>query len=79
MMVRKICDLWLRKKTKNFTRIPLFTMVFNYRQYKEHGKAGSCMFYTHPDFAKDEYIKEELGKVVDYIRDNYDLDTFTRV
>lgn len=35
--------------------------------------------YTHPDFAKDEYIKEELSKVVDYIRDNYDLDTFTRI
>lgn len=78
-MVKKIINCWIRYKTKNLTRIPFFTMTFNYRKYKDSGKSNSCVFYTHPKIAKDEYVKEELQKVVDYIRDNYDLDIFTRI
>lgn len=78
-MVKKIINCWIRYKTKNLTRIPLFTMTFNYQKYKDSGKSNSCMLYAHPEIAKDEYVKEELQKVVDYIRDNYDLDIFTRI
>jgi hypothetical protein len=78
-MFRKLFNMWIRYKTKNFTRIPLFTMVFDYRKYKQDGKPGSCTFYAHPDIAQDEFVKEKLGEVVDHIRDNYDLDIFTRV
>lgn len=78
-MFRKLFNMWIRYKTKNLTRIPLFTMVFDYRKYKQDGKPGSCTFYTNPEIARDEFVKEKLGEVVDHIRDNYDMDIFTRV
>ncbi len=78
-MFKRLCNLYIRKKTKNLTRIPLFTMTFNYRKYKADGKKDSCMFYAHPDIAKDKFVKEKLFEVVDHIRDNYDMDAFTRM
>lgn len=78
-MFKRLCNLYIRKKTKNLTRIPLFTMAFNYRKYKADGKKDSCMFYAHPDIAQDKFVKEKLCEVVDYIRDNYDLDVFTKI
>lgn len=78
-MIEKIINCWIRHKTKNLTEIPLFTMTFNYRKYKEQGKKDSCMFYTHPNIANDEFVKSKLQEVVDYIRDNYDLDIFTKI
>ena len=78
-MIKKIVNCWIRHKTKNLTRIPLFTMAFNYRKYKADGKKDSCMLYTHPDIAKDEFVKSKLQEVVDHIRDNYDLDIFTKI
>ena len=78
-MFKRLSNLYIRKKTKNLTRIPLFTMTFNYRKYKADGKKDSCMFYAHPDIAKDKFVKEKLCEVVDYIRDNYDLDIFAKI
>ena len=78
-MFRKLFNMWIRYKTKNLNRIPLFTMVLDYRKYQQDGKPVSCTFYAHPDIAQDEFVKEKLGEVVDHIRDNYDLDIFTRV
>lgn len=52
---------------------PLYT-------YKENGKENSCMLYTlHPDIARDEFLKENLQKCVDYIRENYDMEVFTKI
>lgn len=79
MMIKRIVNRWIRHKTKNLTEIPLFTMIFNYRKYKADGKKGSCMFYAHPDIANDKFVKSKLQEVVDYIRDNYDLDIFTKI
>lgn len=78
-MIKGIVNRWIRRKTKNLTEIPLFTMIFNYRKYKTQGKKDSCMLYSHPDIANDEFVKNKLQEVVDYIRDNYDLDIFTRI
>lgn len=78
-MIKKIINCWIRYKTKNLTRIPLFTMTFDYRKYKADVKKDSCMFYAHPNIAKDEFVKIKLQEVVDYIRDNYDLDIFTKI
>ena len=78
-MIKKIVNCWIRHKTKNLTRIPLFTMTFNYRKYKADGKKGSCTMHCHPDIAKDEFVKSKLQEVVNYIRDNYDLDIFTKI
>lgn len=78
-MIKRIVNRWIRRKTKNLTEIPLFTMTFNYRKYKTDGKKDSCMFYAHPDIANDEFVKSKLQEVVDYVRDNYDLDIFTKI
>lgn len=78
-MLKRLANWYICKKTKNLTRIPLFTMTFNYRKYKAEGKKDSCTFYAHPDIVQDEFVKEKLGEVVDHIRDNYDMDIFTRV
>lgn len=78
-MLKRLANWYIRHKTKNLTRIPLFTIVFNYRKYKAEGKKNSCTFYCHPDIVNDEYVKEKLSDVVDYVRDNYDLDVFTRI
>ena len=78
-MIKRIVNNWIRRKTKNLTRIPLFTMTFNYRKYKADGKKDSCMFYAHTDIASDEFVKSKLQEDVDYIRDNYDLDIFTKI
>ena len=78
-MIGRIVNRWIRRKTKNLTRIPLFTMLFNYRKYKTQGKKDSCTFYGHPDIANDEFVKSKLQEVVDYIRDNYDSDIFTKI
>lgn len=79
-MIKKLCNLYIKCKTKGLTRIPLFTMTFNYPYFRRFGKENSCMLYAlHPDIAKDEFLKEKLSECVDYIRDNYDMEIFTRI
>lgn len=34
-MFKRLANWYIRRKTKNLTRIPLFTMTFDYRKYKE--------------------------------------------
>nr|DAH82469.1 MAG TPA: hypothetical protein [Caudoviricetes sp.] len=79
-MIKKLCNLYIKHKTKNLTRIPLFTMTFNWRKFQKDGKEGSCIMYTiHPDIAKDSILKEKLSECVDYIRDNYNMEIFTKI
>lgn len=79
-MMRKLYNLWLRYKTKDFTKIPLFTMVFDYQKFRENGKDKSCVLYAiHPDIVTDEFLKGKLQECVDYIRDNYDMERFTEI
>ena len=75
----KIWNMWLRYKTKNFTRIPLFIMFFDDQKYKKNGDKGSCDWYSHPNIMNDEYIREWMQKCVDHIRENYDMTTFTEI
>ena len=79
-MIKRLCNLYINRKTKNLTQIPLFTMTFNYKKYKKNGKENSCVLYAlHPDIARDEFLKENLQKCVDYIRENYDMEVFTKI
>lgn len=79
-MFKKIFNLYIRYKTKNLTRIPLFTMTFDWKKFQKDGKENSCMLYIlHPDIAKDQFLKEKLSECVDYIRDNYDMEIFTKL
>lgn len=77
--LQKLFNLWIKKKTKNLTQIPLFVMVFDYKKFKSKGKKNSCMLHIHPELAEDEFVKSKLQEAVDYVRDNYDMDIFTRI
>ena len=60
--------------TKNKTQIPLLYVTFDYKKFKESGKVESCMANVHPLIRNDDNIKLKLNELVDYIRDNYDMD-----
>lgn len=79
-MIKKLCNLYIRYKTKNLKAIPLFVMTFNWKKFQKDGKKDSCTLYSiHPDIAKDQFLKEKLSECVDYIRDNYDMEMFTKL
>lgn len=79
-MIKRLYNIWLKRKTKNFTRIPLFTMMFDWKKFQENGKKGSCLLYViHPDIANDLILRRKLSECVDYIRDNYDMEIFTKI
>ena len=59
--------------TKNRTQIPLIYVIFDYKKFKEVGKYGSCVSKMHPLIQNDEHVKRELNKLIDYIRDRYDM------
>ena len=60
--------------TKNKTEIPLLWVDFNYQKYKENGAKGSCTARIHPLLKNDSYIKDKMNEIIDYIRDNYNMD-----
>jgi hypothetical protein len=55
-------------------------MTFDWKKFQKDGKENSCILYTlHPDIAKDQFLKEKLSECVDYIRDNYNMEMFTKL
>lgn len=56
-MIKRLYNIKFKQKTKNFTRIPVFVMTFDW----------------------NKFLKEKLSGCVDYIRDNYDMETFTKI
>lgn len=68
----------LKKLTKDYTEIPLLWVMFDYQKYQQSVE-GSCMLHIHPDLGEDEKLKQMLNDVVDYIRDNYDMERFTKI
>jgi hypothetical protein len=67
----------ISKLTNNYNNVPLFYVTFNLNQYKETGAKGSCEIKLHPSL-KDEHIKNQLNSLIDYIRDNYDMEELTK-
>jgi len=59
--------------TKNLTRVPLILISFNYEDYK-NGIEKNCISSVHPLLKGDEGLCEKLQAVVDYIRENYDME-----
>lgn len=70
---------WLKRKTKKFTIIPLFNITFNYQKFLKDGAKYSCDVHYHPDFKDDDKLRQMLYNVIDYIRDNYDMEQFTKI
>lgn len=67
-------DFLKNKLTRNQIEIPLLYVNFDYKYYLKYGKAGSCDLVVHPLLKDDEYIKETLNNLVDYIRNNHRME-----
>jgi hypothetical protein len=69
---------WFSSKlTNSYNDVPLFFATFNLNKYKEHGAKGSCIVRLHPSI-KDEYVKNQLNNIIDYIRENYDMEELSK-
>lgn len=71
-------NLWYKRKTKNLKKIPLFTMYFDLRKYRKSGKKGSCDWMVNEKLANDSFLREEMKKCADYVRENYDMEIFSQ-
>jgi len=70
---------WLNRKfTKNYTEVPLLLVEFDLDKYKTNGAKNSCMIRIHPELKGDKYIQTEINKVIDYIRENYDMEKLSK-
>lgn len=70
---------WLmRKLTKNYESIPLFWEDFNLQKYQKDGAKNSCTLHIHPELKNDEHIIGTLSNLVDYIRENYDMEKLSK-
>lgn len=49
------------------------------RFFRFIGSPYSCILNIHPDIANDQFVREKLSECVDYIRDNYDMEIFTKI
>ena len=78
-MFNKFFNLYIRYKTKNLKAIPLFVMTFDWKKFQKDGKKDSSILNIHPDIANDQFVREKLSECVDYIRDNYDMEIFTKI
>jgi hypothetical protein len=55
-------------------------MTFDWKKFQKYGEKDSCTLYSiHPDIAKDPILKEKLSECVDHIRNNYDMEMFTKI
>lgn len=68
-MYKKIVKLL----TNDLKKIPLIRISINLPKYKNK-KEDSCLGEIHPVLSKDKYIENTLKKLIDYIKDNYDMD-----
>jgi hypothetical protein len=70
---------WIGKLlTKNYTKIPLFTVTFDLTKYNNYGAKGSCEVKLHPEL-KDKHIQRILNNLIDYIRENYDMEKISKL
>ena len=60
--------------TKGYNEVPLLFVHLNLNKYKKNGAKNSCMVRLHPTLKNDDYLKDTLEDVVEYIRDNYDME-----
>ena len=71
--MKKFANKLVDLLTKGKRCVPLIYINFNYQKYMQEGASGSCICNVHPDLAHDEKLTSMMNEVVDYIRDNYDM------
>ena len=51
---------WLSKKlTKDYTKVPLLWINFNFKKFKNNGKKNSCECNMHPYLYQDEELRNK--------------------
>lgn len=75
---KELLNIWLKKKTENFKKCPLFSVTVDLPKLKAYGKKDSCEIIGLPEILDDEEAVRLIKKAVDYIRDNYDLDVIAK-
>jgi len=73
-MFKYLCN----KLTNNYHKVPLFLVNFNLNHYQQNGAKNSCVAKIHPELKNDKYIIDSLNNLIDYIRDNYDMDKLSK-
>lgn len=64
----------IKQFTNNHKDIPLLYVMFDLNKYKEQGVKDSCTINIHPDFKGDPLLQQKMNDLIDYIRDNYDME-----
>lgn len=67
-----------RKLTNKYKEVPLLYIMFDLNKYKKFGKKGSCELKIHPNLRDDMHLIQHLNELVDYVRDNYDMENLSK-
>ena len=71
--MKKFANKLVDLLTKGKRCVPLIYINFNYQKYMQEGVSESCICSVHPDLAHDEKLITMMNEMVDYVRDNYDM------
>ena len=71
--MKKFANKLVGLLTKGKRCVPLIYINFNYQKYMQEGVSESCICNVHPDLAHDEKLITMMNEMVDYVRDNYDM------
>lgn len=64
--------------TKRYHEVPLLWVDFDLEKYNKDGADGSCMIHIHPVLAGDKHITDSVNELIDYIRNNYDMEKLSK-
>ena len=65
-------DRLIKKATNNHKEITLLYVTLDLHKFREE-KKGSCDIKVHPCIS-DEVVKQKVNDLIDYIRDNFDME-----
>lgn len=44
-MIKRLYNIWFKRKTKNFTRIPVFVMTFDWNKFQKGVEKRTIFFW----------------------------------
>ena len=64
----------ISKLTGNIPEVQLFSATFNCRKFLKYGVGRAYILKVHPKFKEDKQLSEDLDKIMEYIKVNYDME-----
>ncbi|WP_456364447.1 hypothetical protein [Priestia aryabhattai] len=64
-------DQLLKLLTKGHKEVPLFHILFDFKEYQETEGKESCGFKLHPSLTSDKFIIDQLNELVTYTSKEY--------